>query len=53
MAGVVCGFDLPAVFALAEVRGLDRAAMAALLPSIETGMIAGIAKTMEADDAAE
>jgi hypothetical protein len=53
MAGVICGFDLPAVLALAEARGLHRAAMAALLPSIEAGMIAGIAKTTEADDAAD
>ena len=53
MAGVICGFDMPAAFTLAEARGLDRAAVAALLPGIEIGMIAGIAKTTETDDGAD
>jgi hypothetical protein len=40
--GGVLGFDLPAVLAAADARGLDRAAVMALLPHIEAAMVAKV-----------
>ncbi len=43
-SGVVIGFDLPAALTVGTALGYDGKALAELLPAIETGMVAGIAK---------
>lgn len=46
-SGVVIGLDLPAALTLGDALGYDRTALAELLPAIELGMVAGIAKRIQ------
>jgi hypothetical protein len=49
-AGHVYGFDLGAGMELAAALGLDRQAMAELLPALEAGMVAGFAQRRGTED---
>lgn len=40
----IAGFDLPALLQLGEAMGVERQALAALLPPIERGLLAGLEK---------
>lgn len=42
--GGVAGFDLPALLQLGEAMGAGRDSLAALLPRIESGLLAGLEK---------
>lgn len=52
LLGGPIGFDWPAILALAPGAGLEPAAVLALLPSLEAGMLAAVAERAE-DDAPE
>ena len=45
--GAVLGFDMVAALALADALGVPRAAVAELLPVIESEMVAAMNKTTE------
>jgi len=42
--GGLLGFDLPALMELGEAMGVERKALAAFLPYIERGLLAGVEK---------
>lgn len=49
MGGMI-GYDLPSIFASADVLALDRDIVLSLLPAAEAGMRDGIAKLKEQDE---
>jgi|GEM_PF-6717683 len=42
MTGVVIGIDLGAALTVGKAQGFDEAGLAALLPAIEAGLVAGL-----------
>jgi len=44
LGGIIAGFDLPALLQLGEAMGAEKPSLAALLPQIERGLLAGIEK---------
>ncbi len=48
-SGGIAGLDLPALLQLGEAMGAARSSLAALLPSIEVGLLAGLEKRRQAD----
>lgn len=48
--GAMIGYDMPSIFASADVLGLDRDIVLALLPAAESGMREGIAKLREEEE---
>lgn len=47
---VVTGFDMTAALSMAAALGIDPRAVATLLPAVEAGMVAGIAKRRDPQD---
>lgn len=47
MGGVILGIDMNAAFATAEALGVDRRAVAELLPAIEAGLVRGCRKDQD------
>lgn len=45
--GGVCGFDMTAIFAMADAMNIDRGIVAELMPSVEAGMVAALNKSEE------
>lgn len=46
----ITGFDLPALLQLGEAMGAERVSLAALLPAIERGLLAGLEKRRGSDE---